>query len=731
MRSTVQSDVQPDRIDDAFLFGAQYYRAPTPEPACWEADLQRMAELGFNAVKFWVQWRWTHRNPDRFVFDDLDRLMDLAAANNLGVTLNTIFDVAPVWLYDRWPDAKQVTNNGRTVEPRAVSCRQLGGQPGPCYNHPGAREARQAFLNETVEHFRGHPAMAMWDVWNEPELCLPQRRPEVDTLVCYCPHCRSQFLDWLRRKYDTIETLNAVWGRCYGEWDQVELPRTAETVTDFVDWREFHVDTLTLEAAWRVELVRKLDTGHTVYLHVVPNTMAPFNMVTTAGDDFALADLCDVFASTMNGGPVFPAQVASAARGKTIYNVESHINHGCTALHQPVLSDANVLRDLVPQLGFGVRGFLFWQYRPEILGLEAPAWGLVGLDGGDRPVTRAVARFGERLQPHTRALLASAPASAEVGIWKSRRNEIFHFAVHKEFGPLIDSVEGYIRTLYRLNIPYRIINETMLERGELDGLKVLIVPAPYYMTETEAGSLAAWVENGGVLLADAHLAGYNATTGRHSRVIPGCGLAERWGVRESDSTSSYHLTLPRSEAFTGSVTADVAKALADAGTSGGARFPVRRPDGALLCGALRYAVFAGDDISTEGTLDGDTACLVSKRIGQGRVWLAGTNLGQGGRTEPEALATFLSEVTSGAGVRPTLGAVSPSPDVHVDALGEPGRPRFLVLANRGDAAELTLAVDLTGTGVFSGREFHVRAGEPLQLPAGQAELVAVRSVTGC
>src|SRR5689334_15299549 len=71
-----------------FLFGAQYYRAPTPERECWPDDLRRMRELGFNQVKYWVQWRWQHRGPDRFYWDDLDQLMDLAAANSIGVALN-------------------------------------------------------------------------------------------------------------------------------------------------------------------------------------------------------------------------------------------------------------------------------------------------------------------------------------------------------------------------------------------------------------------------------------------------------------------------------------------------------------------------------------------------------------------------------------------------------------------------------------------------------------------
>ena len=65
-----------------FLFGAQYYRAPTPEPECWQPDFRRMADLGFNAVKLWVQWRWSHRAPGRFVFDDLDRMVNVRFVSN-------------------------------------------------------------------------------------------------------------------------------------------------------------------------------------------------------------------------------------------------------------------------------------------------------------------------------------------------------------------------------------------------------------------------------------------------------------------------------------------------------------------------------------------------------------------------------------------------------------------------------------------------------------------------
>lgn len=96
-----------------FLLGAQYYRAPTPERENWRQDLRQMKELGLTDVKFWMQWRWCHRKKDIFYYEDIDCLMDLAQENGLRATLNLIFDVAPGWLYEEYPDCVQITANGR------------------------------------------------------------------------------------------------------------------------------------------------------------------------------------------------------------------------------------------------------------------------------------------------------------------------------------------------------------------------------------------------------------------------------------------------------------------------------------------------------------------------------------------------------------------------------------------------------------------------------------------
>ena len=684
-----------------------------------------MQELGFNEVKFFVQWRWSHRAPDRFYFEDLDRLMDLAAQYRLGVTLNILLDMSPLWLFERHPDARQVDNSGHVVEPYVVSHRSIGGHPGPCYSHPGALADRRRFVDVTVEHFRNHPALHMWDVWNEPELCFPQRTPNLATLACYCPHCRTAFHAWLRAKYRDLNRLNAVWGRCYEAWEQVELPRGPGGVTDFIDWREFHLDTLTSEAIWRLDAVGRLDPEHGRYLHVVPNTW--FNPVTCV-DDFAMAEPCEVFAATMNGGASPCLHIVSAGRGKVCYNVESHINHGSIDLHSPIVDLPRLLGDFLPQIGLGIKGFLFWQYRPEILGLESPAWGLVRPDGGPRPVTEAARRFWETLRPHSAALREAFPARAEIGVWRSRKNEIFHFCSQGTVGPFGAAADAYVNALYWRNLPCRIVSGEMLDEDALDGLKLLIMPNGYYLTEPAAEALDRWLRNGGVLLCEAHLGGYNGTTGRHSRTVPGCGLAASWGLYETESTSSYHLRFATDTALDASALAeDVKKALKDFGVTGGRFVPIRLADGSLVWGAHRYAELAGEGLESLGAIDGKATCLGRKSVGRGTLFYCGTNLGQAAERDPVALVSILGQAVATAGIEPMAGLCVELPGtVHVDLLGDGDVPRFAVVVS---SAARPQTVTLTGQGVwcglFTGTVWRLAGATRVEVPPGMAELFTI------
>src|SRR5205823_8102614 len=112
-------------------------------------------------------------------------------------------------------------------------------------------------------------------------------------------------------------------------------------------------------------------------------------------------------------------------------------------------------------------------------------------------------------------------------------------------------------TLFRSN--------QMLKRGNLEGIKLLILPQSLYMTADEVRRLDTWVKEGGVVLAEAHLASYDGTRGRHARTTPGIGLAESWGIHEVDSTSTHHLKVEHSGALSANLAPDELKALRESG----------------------------------------------------------------------------------------------------------------------------------------------------------------------
>lgn len=685
-----------------FIFGAQYYRAPTPEPDLWENDLKRMHDLGFTDVKFWVQWRWSHLSGDRFVFDDLDTLMDMALNNNLRVTLNIIFDVSPIWLFQKYPDAKQVENNGHIIEPYAVGHRQIGGHPGPCYHHSGALMERKKFMKAAVEHFKAHLALSMWDVWNEPELSFPQRSPSIDKLACYCENCQTAFIEWVKRKYNSVDELNKIWGRNYEDWNQLEVPRSTETFNDFIDWREFHIETMTNEARWRLEMAKTIDPKRIHYLHVVPNTLLPFNPVSTCADDFEMAKYCDVFAATMNSGPLFTPQVLSAGWGKICYNVESHINGGNTNFHQAIVELPDLLNEFLPQIGMGIKGFLFWQYRPEVLGFESPAWGLTNLDGSDRPVTQAAKALWGKISPFKDQLMQSMPLPAEIGIWKSRKNEIFHFCTYGDFNSLATSINAYSEEAYWNSYNYRYINSSMLESGDLDGIKLLIMPSCYYITESEAEAINHWVENGGTLLAEGTLAGYNGTTGRHSRTVPGCGLSEKWDIEEFDSVSSFRLKLTSARFLEMNVSEDTKKMLKVFGTTGSKYFPIRLKSGNIVWGAKNCAKIRASDARSLGWFYDDFPCIVQKESGRGRIIYCGTNIGEGREKDGKGFSEIFNHAVSIAGVNSNLNVQCPESKLRVDTLYKDGNIEFIVIWNNsGEKKKINLMIDEKYNGLFS------------------------------
>ncbi len=535
MRALLTSEYVP--------YGSQYYRAPSPPEADWERDHARMAALGFTMVKYWLQWRWNHPEEGRFDFSDIDRLMDVAHAHGLRVMLNTIVDVAPAWIYRKYPDASMLTLRGEAVGPQTQPHRQIGGL-GLSLCHDAAQEHCFRWLRAAVERYRDHPALAIWNVASEPELTqsMAELRLWADDarrmgdMLDYNPHARQAFKTWLATKYASVEALNAAWNRNYTHFDEAEIPRTRNTFNDLVDWRAFFVHTLGQHVRRRFSVAREADGGrHPLMCHHV--FIQGFPVVSTASDPWNVGALGDLHGITQMDDPMMCDVLRSCARGKPTISAEMLMLMGYTLDLPGKITADDVKRHVFTGLAAGLKGFLFWQYRPETLGREAPTWGLAHLDGSPTPWLESFAETGRVLQQHAAFVLDSAPPPARVALLYSPENQVFAWAATGSEKTATDSILGFHRALYEQNHVVDLVHPGDFAGSApvLDQYRVIVVPFPYWLSAEIAGKLKAWVEGGGVLVGEAYFGGWNVEAGRHHTTIPGYGLDEVFGVRQKNA----------------------------------------------------------------------------------------------------------------------------------------------------------------------------------------------------
>lgn len=521
-----------------FPFGSQYYRAPSPPPIDWERDIREFKRLGFNTIKFWVQWRWNNPREGEYYFDDIDRLMDLAKEYDQHVMLNTIFDVAPVWIYRKYPDASMVTLDGRQIAPQTQPHRQIGGL-GYCFNHEGVMEHFFEFLRTTVRRYKTHPALEIWNVGSEPELTssMAELRLYADNaeklgdMICFCHNCKIKFQQWLATKYGDIHGLNVSWNRNYASFDDVELPRTRNTFNDLVDWRMFFVHTIRDNVCRRFEVARAEDQGaHPLMCHHV--FIQGFPVTSTASDPWELGRQGDLHGFTQMDDPMMCDILRSCARGKPVISAEMLMLMGYT-LDLPKPIDANDLkRNVFSGIAANLKGFVFWQYRPELLGREAPTWGLTYPDGTTSPWLTSFAQIGNVLQKHTDFLFEAAPPQARIAIFYSPENQIFTWAATGSEKNATHSALGYHTALYAANYKVDFIHASEFASDVLHQYSVLILPLPYLLDRGIARKIQNWVHDGGIVIAEAFCGGWNREEGKHHTVVPGYGLHEVFSIRQ-------------------------------------------------------------------------------------------------------------------------------------------------------------------------------------------------------
>lgn len=179
-------------------------------PEILETDIERFKQAKINTVTLGVfSWAKLEPREGEFHFEWLEQIVDRLYENGISVIMATPSGARPHWLADQYPEVYRVD----AMRQRAI----FGRRHNHCLTSPAYREKVRRIDTELVKRFKDHPAVLMWHISNELGG------------DCHCPLCQNAFRDWLKKKYGTIENLNAAWcttfwSHTYDHFEQVESP---------------------------------------------------------------------------------------------------------------------------------------------------------------------------------------------------------------------------------------------------------------------------------------------------------------------------------------------------------------------------------------------------------------------------------------------------------------------------------------------------------------------------
>jgi beta-galactosidase len=523
----------------AFPYGAVYFRKSNPPAEDWAKDHQTAAQIGMNIFRHWFMWSAIEVAPGKYDWSDYDRMMDLAHKNGIKVVVAEQVSAAPEWAFRKYPHALYQGSDGTLLHSTISESCATGGFPGLCLDNPDVRAYAATFLTALIEHYRGHPALFGYDVWNENTSFggMPTK------MFCYCDGTKARLREWLRNRYGTLENAGKTWQRySFATWDDVEPPRSFSGYSDSLDWLEFRIDNAYDNYDWRLKLFRTLDPNHRIVAHGVAGTLD--DMPSSSHNEWRSAKRVDIYGLTWIAArkgnepwKQFHAMdlVRGGSRGKPFWHAEAQ---GGPLWMQPQvigrrkedgrIPDAEDVRiwNLITCAG-GAKGILYCRWRPLLDGPLFGAFGPFAMDGSVTPRAEMAGKIARWANAHP-DVWKSSPVKGDVGLVFIPESELFNYVQQGSTAFYSQSICGAYQAFFDSNI-----QPDFVALDDISEYKLIYLPYPVMLKKETAAKLRAYVQQGGTLISEG-LPGYFGDHGHVGTVQPNYGLHEIFGAMETD-----------------------------------------------------------------------------------------------------------------------------------------------------------------------------------------------------
>lgn len=470
------------------LFGVAYYDEYMPYERL-DKDIQLMKEAGINVVRIAEStWSTVESQEGVFNFSHIDKVLNAMHKAGIHVIVGTPTYAVPAWLVKKYPGVLATTPQGQN---------QYGARQNMDITNENFLSHAEAVIRKIMEHIKDHPAIIGYQVDNETK-----------SYNTAGPGVQRLFVEYMREKFRSLDTLNKVFGLDYwsnriNSWE--EFPSMVGTINASLgsEFSKFQRKLVTDYLTWQASIVREYSRagqfvtqnfdfewrGHSFGIQPDVDHFASAKSMDIAG-----VDIYHPSQDNLTGIEIsFGGDMARSMKGGENYLV---IETEAQGFPQWVPYPGQLRLQAFSHLASGANMLEYWHWHSIHNSAETYWKGLLSHDFEPNPVyneAKSIGKDFERLSTH----LINLKKTNKVAILFS--NEAL--TAFKWFGFGYGVREGYndvlrqmYDALYRMNVGVDFVDPTS---KNIEDYQLLIVPVLYAAPDSLLKRLNLFVKNGG------------------------------------------------------------------------------------------------------------------------------------------------------------------------------------------------------------------------------------------
>ena len=505
-----QASSRADWAGQGQLLVGTCYQPVDRSPEQIKLDIALMKKAGLKVVRMGdLSWDYFEPKDGQFTFEAFDFVMAQMQAAGIKVDLDIGGSIPPQWLYQAYPGAVLVAEDGTQTYPARRYMVDI--------SDPDYRRLLHRFADVLTKRYGNNPAVIAIGYDNEMG----------NGFRSYSEPDRQRFIAWLKAKYGDLDSLNKDWAtqrwsRRISDWDQIRIPNTDGPSPNerYLDMRRFWSDAA-VDLLKDLEALRQKNApGKAALSNLWPDGRLGFDWLATYRQ-YATHGAFGYYATNPLFGAFETMEMKGGMSSSVWFNEFQAGGEGFYGEkgRSRMLSYLGLIN--------GGQGFLAWTFNSHLGGEEQIIFGL--LDHDDTPNWKldewgTISREFQGLQK----LGFPRDLRPDVAVAYSWENLVATPKVKSYYAtPYLDQEHESFDTLYKDNIDTAVIN---IGHEDLSRYKLIVISGQYLMDKATTDAVRKYVNSGGTVVMTAMSDKVDQTDQWYNTPLPG-NLSDVFGLK--------------------------------------------------------------------------------------------------------------------------------------------------------------------------------------------------------